>query len=136
MRRAAPLLVGAALLLLLPLGAIEPRAWLTLTVAGLAMGMLIFLVASGLTLIFGLMDVLNFAHGALFSWGAYAGFTVAVALDARQYDALYNIGLVAADAGRRQQAVKALARFVDTAPAGRFGTEIARARALLQRLGS
>ncbi|HEV3346094.1 MAG TPA: branched-chain amino acid ABC transporter permease [Methylomirabilota bacterium] len=84
MRRAAPLLVGAALLLLLPLGAIEPRAWLTLTVAGLAMGMLIFLVASGLTLIFGLMDVLNFAHGALFSWGAYAGFTVAVALDARR----------------------------------------------------
>jgi arylsulfatase A-like enzyme/thioredoxin-like negative regulator of GroEL len=60
----------------------------------------------------------------------------AVALDARQYDALYNIGLVAADAGRRQQAVKALARFVDTAPAGRFGTEIARARALLERLKS
>ena len=42
------------------------------------MGMLIFLVASGLTLIFGLMDVLNFAHGALFSWGAFAGFSVAV----------------------------------------------------------
>ena len=57
-----------------------------------------------------------------------------VAIDGRQYDALYNIGLVAADAGRRQQAVKALARFVDTAPAGRFGTEIARARALLERL--
>ncbi len=83
MRRAVPPLVGAGLLLLLPLAAIEPRAWLTLTVAGLAMGMLIFLVASGLTLIFGLMDVLNFAHGALFSWGAYAGFTVAVAVDAR-----------------------------------------------------
>lgn len=81
MRRAAPLAVGAALLLLLPLAAIEPRAWLTLTVAGLAMGALIFLVASGLTLIFGLMDVLNFAHGALFSWGAYAGFTVAVAIN-------------------------------------------------------
>ena len=61
-----------------PLAAIEPRTWLTLTVAGLAMGMLIFLVAAGLTLIFGLMDVLNFAHGALFSWGAYAGFSVAV----------------------------------------------------------
>jgi arylsulfatase A-like enzyme/Tfp pilus assembly protein PilF len=60
----------------------------------------------------------------------------AVALDGRQYDALYNIGLVAADAGRRQQAVRALARFVDTAPPGRFGSELARARALLQRLGS
>jgi branched-chain amino acid transport system permease protein len=40
------------------------------------MGMLLFLVASGVSIIFGLMDVLNFAHGALFAWGAYAGFTV------------------------------------------------------------
>jgi len=80
MRRAAPvaLVVGLALL---PLAAIEPRVYLTLTIAGLAMGMLIFLVAAGLTLIFGLMDVLNFAHGALFSWGAYAGFTALVLLN-------------------------------------------------------
>ncbi|MBI4587737.1 MAG: branched-chain amino acid ABC transporter permease [Candidatus Rokubacteria bacterium] len=69
--------------LLLPLAFIEPRVYLTLTVAGLAMGMLIFLVASGLTLIFGLMDVLNFAHGALFSWGAYIGFSVVLALNQR-----------------------------------------------------
>ena len=48
---------------------------------GLALGMLIFLVASGLTLIFGLMDVLNFAHGALFSWGAYVGFSVVLGLN-------------------------------------------------------
>jgi branched-chain amino acid transport system permease protein len=68
---------------LLPLALIEPRTYLTLTIAGLAMGMLIFLVASGLTLIFGLMDVLNFAHGAVFSWGAYVGFTVVALLDAR-----------------------------------------------------
>src|SRR5699024_10301367 len=33
----------------------------------------VFLLASGLTLIFGLMSVLNFAHGGLFAWGAYAG---------------------------------------------------------------
>ncbi|MED1600213.1 branched-chain amino acid ABC transporter permease [Alkalihalophilus marmarensis] len=44
-----------------------------ITINGLATGMLIFLLAAGLTLIFGLMDVLNFAHGALFLWGAYAG---------------------------------------------------------------
>jgi len=44
-----------------------------LTINGLATGMLIFLLASGLTLIFGLMSVLNFAHGGLFAWGAYAG---------------------------------------------------------------
>ena len=54
----------------------QVNTYLTLTIAGLAMGMLIFLVASGVSVIFGLMDVLNFAHGALFAWGAYAGFTV------------------------------------------------------------
>ncbi|HET7874314.1 MAG TPA: branched-chain amino acid ABC transporter permease [Methylomirabilota bacterium] len=75
-----PLLVAAGLALV-PLAFMDARTWLTLTVAGLAMGMLIFLVASGLSLIFGLMDVLNFAHGALFSWGAYAGFTAAVLLN-------------------------------------------------------
>lgn len=47
--------------------------WINLTVNGLSTGMLIFLLASGLTLIFGLMHVLNFAHGGLFAWGAYAG---------------------------------------------------------------
>jgi branched-chain amino acid transport system permease protein len=46
-------------------------AWLTLTVAGIAMGMMLFLMASGLTLIFGLMDVITFAHGAFISLGAY-----------------------------------------------------------------
>nr|WP_263325325.1 branched-chain amino acid ABC transporter permease [Neobacillus sp. Marseille-Q6967] len=47
-----------------------------LTLNGLATGMLIFLLAAGLTLIFGLMDVLNFAHGGLFAWGAYSGLWV------------------------------------------------------------
>ena len=77
------LIVVILALLLAPLLGIEPRIYLTLTVAGLAMGMLIFLVASGLTLIFGLMDVLNFAHGALFSWGAFVGFSIVVWLDRR-----------------------------------------------------
>jgi branched-chain amino acid transport system permease protein len=48
----------------------------TLTLNGLAIGMLFFLLAAGLTLIFGLMDVLNFAHGGLFVWGAYTGLWV------------------------------------------------------------
>ena len=82
MRRAVPALAVLAFLLL-PLLWIEPRTYVTLTVAGLAMGMLLFLVASGLSLIFGLMDVLNFAHGALFSWGAFAGFSAVVLLDRR-----------------------------------------------------
>jgi len=69
-------LVGAAVLFLLPLIGIPSKTYLTLTIAGLAMGMLLFLVASGVSIIFGLMDVLNFAHGALFAWGAYVGFSV------------------------------------------------------------
>jgi branched-chain amino acid transport system permease protein len=69
-------IAGAIVLLLLPLIGIQPKTYLTLTIAGLAMGMLLFLVASGVSIIFGLMDVLNFAHGALFAWGAYVGFSV------------------------------------------------------------
>jgi branched-chain amino acid transport system permease protein len=43
---------------------------------GLVHGMLLFLVASGLTLIFGMMGVLNFAHGALYMLGAYFSFSI------------------------------------------------------------
>ena len=63
--------------------------WITLTVAGLAMGMMIFMMASGLTLVFGLMDVMNFAHGAFISVGAYAAASVLLAMKAHaQADAL------------------------------------------------
>ena len=55
-------------------------SWVTLTVAGLAMGMMIFLMASGLSLIFGLMDVLNFGHSAFISFGAFIAASVLAAL--------------------------------------------------------
>jgi len=45
------------------------------TVNGIVNGMILALVASGLTLIFGIMDVVNFAHGELFMLGAYVGTT-------------------------------------------------------------
>jgi branched-chain amino acid transport system permease protein len=41
---------------------------------GLALGMLIFVLAVGLSLIFGLLDVLNLAHGSLYLLGSYVGF--------------------------------------------------------------
>jgi branched-chain amino acid transport system permease protein len=44
-------------------------------VNGLVNGMILALVASGLTLIFGIMDIVNFAHGDLFMLGAYIGTT-------------------------------------------------------------
>ena len=50
--------------------------WVTLTVAGLAMGMIIFIIASGLTLVFGLMDVLNFGHGLFIALGAFVATSV------------------------------------------------------------
>lgn len=43
------------------------------TINGIVTGMILALVASGLTLIFGIMDVINFAHGELFMLGAYVG---------------------------------------------------------------
>nr|WP_293427955.1 branched-chain amino acid ABC transporter permease [Phreatobacter sp.] len=54
----------------------NPVTWVTLTVAALAMGMMIFVIASGLTLVFGLMDVLNFGHGAFIAVGAYIALSV------------------------------------------------------------
>ena len=75
-RDIAPLLLVPALMLaMLPLVGSFPT-WITLTVAGLAMGMMIFIMASGLTLVFGLMDVLNFGHGAFVAVGAYAATMV------------------------------------------------------------
>ncbi|HEY0514703.1 MAG TPA: sulfatase-like hydrolase/transferase [Thermoanaerobaculia bacterium] len=59
-----------------------------------------------------------------------------VALDGRQYDALFNIGLVAAQAGRAAEARQALTRFVTTAPPARFGPDIEKARRLLAQLPS
>jgi branched-chain amino acid transport system permease protein len=76
--RPLALIPGIALagLLIIP----STPTWLTLTVAGLAMGMMIFIMASGLTLVFGLMDVMNFAHGAFISIGAYAAASVLAAM--------------------------------------------------------
>ncbi len=54
--------------------------WVTLTLAGLAMGMIVFIAASGLTLVFGLMDVLNFGHAVFIALGAYSATTVFGAL--------------------------------------------------------
>jgi branched-chain amino acid transport system permease protein len=69
------LLVPVLCLLALPLVG-SPSTWLTLTIAGLAMGMIIFVIASGLTLVFGLMDVLNFGHGVFIALGAFIATTV------------------------------------------------------------
>jgi branched-chain amino acid transport system permease protein len=68
-------LLGAVALVGLPLVG-SPSTWVTLTVAGLAMGMIVFIIASGLTLVFGLMDVLNFGHGVFIALGAFVATSV------------------------------------------------------------
>ena len=70
------------LLALLTLPTMSLSTWLTLTIAGIAMGMMLFLMAAGLTLIFGLMQVFTFAHGAFITLGAYLAVTVLGALGA------------------------------------------------------
>ena len=81
-RDIAPILLPIALALVtIPLIG-SPSTWLTLTAASLAMGMMIFIMASGLTLVFGLMDVLNFGHGAFISLGAYVATLVLLPLAA------------------------------------------------------
>ena len=68
-------LLAALALTALPLIG-SPSTWATLTVAGLAMGLIIFVIASGLTLVFGLMDVLNFGHGVFIAAGAFVATSV------------------------------------------------------------
>lgn len=59
----------------------EPSRFLVVVAGGVYEGMLIFLVAAGLSIVFGLMDVLNFAQGALFMIGAYVAWQVYGDLD-------------------------------------------------------
>lgn len=58
------------------MGHFDYATLVNLLLNGVAVGMFYFMVASGLSLIFGLMHVLNFAHGSLFMWGAYAAISV------------------------------------------------------------
>ncbi|PSQ31258.1 branched-chain amino acid ABC transporter permease [Halobacteriales archaeon SW_6_65_46] len=63
-------------------------------ITGLSIGGRLFLIAVGLSLIFGVLDVLNFAHGALFMIGAYVGVVAVQSLPGG-----FWIGLVAAAVG-------------------------------------
>jgi branched-chain amino acid transport system permease protein len=51
--------------------------WVVQSINGISYGMLLFLIAAGLSLIFGLMNILNLAHGSYYLLGAYIGMTVA-----------------------------------------------------------
>jgi branched-chain amino acid transport system permease protein len=67
------------------------------TLAGISNGMLLFLISAGLSLIFGVMRILNFAHGVLFMIGAMLAMTIAALLPDRL--AGFAAALVGAAAG-------------------------------------
>ena len=66
------------------------------TINGFVTGMILALVASGLTLIFGIMDVVNFAHGELFMLGAYMG-VIAFAMTGNFWLALVLAALIGSE---------------------------------------
>jgi branched-chain amino acid transport system permease protein len=68
-------------LFLLAIQGMDTEDWVITVLRGLAVGAVIFLAAAGLSLIFGLMDVLNLAHGTLFMIGAYVGWSAYVRPD-------------------------------------------------------
>ncbi|MCL7455162.1 MAG: hypothetical protein M8467_19170 [Anaerolineae bacterium] len=70
-----------ALLLLMAIQGLTTEEWVITMMRGFAVGAITFLVASGLSLIFGLLDVLNLAHGTLFMIGAYVGWTMYIRPD-------------------------------------------------------
>ncbi len=108
---AKPLLLLAAIALIaLPLVG-NPSSWATLTLAGLAMGLIIFIIASGLTLVFGLMDVLNFGHGVFIALGAFMATTVLGAMG----------GFTASDSLVANLVAVAAASFAGMAVAGAVG---------------
>ena len=65
----------------------------TQTTSGLIVGMLLFLVAAGLTLIFGVLKIVNFAHGTFYMLGAYVAYTVF------QLTGSYTLGVLAGGLG-------------------------------------
>lgn len=80
-RGRAAIIAALAFIFLSGLFTMDAGDWMITVLRGLAVGAITFLVASGLSLIFGLMDVLNLAHGELFMLGAYVGWTVYVRPD-------------------------------------------------------
>jgi branched-chain amino acid transport system permease protein len=81
--------IGAAIVLLavwgsvltLQQGRLTPSTWQSLVVAGVALGAVYGLIALGYTLVYGILFMINFAHGEVFMWGAFTAWFAATALN-------------------------------------------------------
>jgi branched-chain amino acid transport system permease protein len=62
-------------------GRISPAAWQSLVIAGIALGSVYALIALGYTLVYGILFMINFAHGEVFMWGAFTAWFTATGLD-------------------------------------------------------
>src|SRR3954468_6861691 len=76
-------IVGLCLLALLVLWlgenvAREPKQFVLVLLAGITNGSIYALVALGYTIVYGILELINFAHGDVFTWGAMVTYTVAV----------------------------------------------------------
>jgi branched-chain amino acid transport system permease protein len=87
--RYAAVIVFLAIMAFLVVLAIDVYTWQGFVIGvskslvnGLALSMLLFLMVSGFFLIFGLCDVINFAHGAFFMLGGFLGFVIYIATEA------------------------------------------------------
>ena len=80
-RMRASVIAALSFIFVVGLAGLDPSEWFATIMQGLSVGALTFLVASGLSLILGLMDVLNLAHGELFMLGAYVGWTAYTRFD-------------------------------------------------------
>ena len=77
---------------------VTPACVVTQTTSGLIVGMLLFLVAAGVTLIFGVLKIVNFAHGTFYMLGGYVAYTAV--LTANQAYQQARLALVQAEADR------------------------------------
>lgn len=74
-------LLALVVVLFIAIQGMSTEDWVLTLLRGLTVAAVTFLVASGFSLIFGLMDVLNLAHGTLFMVGAYIGWTAYIRVD-------------------------------------------------------
>ena len=65
-------MVGSALTLIS--GNYAPQVWVSLIIAGLTLGSVYALIALGYTMVYGILRMINFAHGEIFMAGAFAGY--------------------------------------------------------------
>ena len=67
---------------------ITPTLVINQILFGLALGAVYILMACGLTIIFGLLDVVNFAHGTFYMLGAFAAFVIVIGCAPRKLSAI------------------------------------------------